>query len=117
LKERAMALRIKTSDPQGLLTRIKKVIDQGHVRTWAYDKDGDFTHTPQQFVRQAWLRPAIEPEELRLHIIRNTSIAPTRAIYGIYHGRFIEELLTHFFASFDPAWPTTSPMAGDDYPV
>jgi hypothetical protein len=113
-----MAIRIKASDPQALLDTIKRAIDRGHVRTWEYDAQGDFTHTPQQFKGQAWLRPSTAVAgELRFYIIRTQGITPTRAIYGIYHGRFIEVLLTHFFASFDPAWPTTSPVAGDSYPI
>jgi hypothetical protein len=110
-----MAIRIKTSNPKGLLVKIKKAIDDGHIRTWAYDKDGDLTHTPEQYKNKAWLRPSIEEGELVLHILGNKEASPTRAIYAIYHGRFLEELLTHFPGDFDPAWPTTKPVTGDVY--
>jgi hypothetical protein len=43
----SMALLFKTNTPQALLNDFKKKIDEGHVVTWSYDKDGDFTHTRQ----------------------------------------------------------------------
>jgi hypothetical protein len=43
-----MALLFKTNVPQALLNDFKK-IDEGHVVTWSCDRDGDFTHTPDQW--------------------------------------------------------------------
>jgi hypothetical protein len=39
-----MALNIQTSNPNDLLTKIKKAINDNVVVTWTYDADGDFTH-------------------------------------------------------------------------
>jgi len=33
-----------TDDADGLLTKIKKLIDRGHITTWSYNIGGDFTH-------------------------------------------------------------------------
>lgn len=52
-----MALSVKTDNPSGLLTSIRKAIDNKVVSTWSYDKDGDFSHTPDQWKNKAWLRP------------------------------------------------------------
>ncbi len=37
-----MALHFKTDDPKKLLSAYKKAIDDGHIKTWSYDQDGDF---------------------------------------------------------------------------
>ena len=47
-----MAIRVATSQPQAVLAAIKRAIEQRHVETWAYDKDGDFTHTPTQWANK-----------------------------------------------------------------
>jgi hypothetical protein len=112
-----MAVRIKTKQPAALLAAIRSAIDKGKIVTWSYDSDGDFTHTPQQFKGHAWLRPVVLEEELQLHILRNKTIQPTRGIYAVFHGRFLEELLSHFPTYFDPAWGTTNPTTDDNYPI
>jgi hypothetical protein len=43
-----MAIYFGTDDPDKLLFTFKKAIDEGHIATWSYDKDGDFTHTAAQ---------------------------------------------------------------------
>ncbi len=43
-----MALYLYTDRPKGLLADFKRKIDEGHVVTWAYDNDGDFSHTVDQ---------------------------------------------------------------------
>ena len=35
-----MAVTVNTPTPNGLLAAIKKGIDEGHIATWEYDKDG-----------------------------------------------------------------------------
>lgn len=96
-----MAIIIKTSDPSGLLKAIKKTIDEGKIETWSYDKDGDFTHTPEQWKLQAWLRPRVYAGELRFGILKPQGEQTLKSvIYGVYHGRFIEMLLTHFDTMF-----------------
>jgi hypothetical protein len=63
-----MALHFFTNNPHGLLSAFKKAIDDGRVVTWAYDKDGDFTHTAQQWKDLAWLRPSTVAGQLGLYV-------------------------------------------------
>lgn len=112
-----MAVRIKAKQPAALLKAIRNAIDKGEIVTWSYDSDGDFTHTPEQFRGKAWLRPIVLNDELQLLILRNKKIPPTRGIYAVFHGRFLEELLAHFPSYFDPAWGTTYPTDDEDYQI
>jgi hypothetical protein len=87
---------VSTSDPAGLLRRIKSRIDDKDIVTWAYDADGDFTHSADQWNLKAWLRPTIGTNRLSFGILRPGNTELTKLIYGIYHGRFGEMLLVHF---------------------
>ncbi|MET3232044.1 UNVERIFIED_ORG: hypothetical protein ABIC54_004247 [Burkholderia sp. 1263] len=91
-----MTIFAKTADPAALLKSIRKLIDEGKIETWAYDSDGDFYHTPTQWARKAWLRPQLATDGLKFNLIRRKDETLTKAVYGVYHGRFSEMLLTHF---------------------
>ena len=43
-----MAIRIETTNARALLLAVREAINKGHIGTWSYDSDGDFTHTPDQ---------------------------------------------------------------------
>jgi hypothetical protein len=64
-----MAVIVPTPQPKSLLSAIYKAIDDKKVDTWAYDKDGDFTHTPDQWRDQAWLRPVVQQGVLLFGLI------------------------------------------------
>ena len=98
-----MAIIVYTQKPQTLLDNIKKAIDNRTVDTWEYDKDGDFTHTPAQWKNKAWLRPSVSSGVLQFDLIWPKGSQQDKTIYGVYHGRFIEMLLTHFDAEFSSA--------------
>jgi len=87
---------IQSTDPNTLLRVIKQGIDDGKIDTWKYDEDGDFTHSVPQWKNQAWLRPTVQGGALELSLLGRTNTPTTDAVYGIYHGRFIEMVLTHF---------------------
>jgi hypothetical protein len=108
-----MAIRVSTSDPTSLLAAIKKAIDAKHVDTWSHDSDGDFTHTPSQWSRKAWLRPKIQPGTLVLNILGPKGVKLSKEIYGVYHGRFIEMLLAHFDDKFTVADASAALAVGD----
>ena len=109
-----MAITISTKTPKKLLAAYKKAIDDGHIRTWSYDSDGDFTHTADQWIRKAWLRPKIiEGTSLRLFILAPKETKLTSTIYAIYHGRFIESVLTHCDELFQSANASAMPEMGD----
>ena len=101
-----MAIRIATSQPQALLAAIKRAIEQRHVETWAYDKDGDFTHTPTQWANKCWLRPHLGVGTLTFTTLPPRGVALSKEIYAIYHGRFIEMMLAHFDSQFSDAEAT-----------
>ena len=92
----------KSNNPQQLLIALKEAIRKGHVTTWI-DVDGDFTHSPIQWVRKAYLRPSIHGSELRFAIIRPQNAKVSSEVYAVYHGRFIEMMLAHFDQQFSDA--------------
>lgn len=110
-----MAIIIRTSDPAGLLKKIKNAIDKNEVETWVYDSDGDFIHTPEQWKNKAWLRPKIYAGELRLGILKQKEVDLSKTVYGVYHGRFIEMVLTHFDDDFTNASATAIKTEPDNF--
>lgn len=72
--------------------------EQGGIDTWIMDNEGDFTHTPPQWREKAWLRRSESSEEYELifGIIGRKDMKMSKTIYAVYHGRFVEMLLTHF---------------------
>ena len=110
-----MAIIVKTTDPAKLLKDIKTAIDDEKIVTWSYDSDGDFTHTPDQWKYEAWLKPKIYSDELRFGILKNDKRDLSTVIYGVYHGRFIEMLLTHFDKSFTTVYATAHKTEPDNF--
>jgi hypothetical protein len=109
-----MALRFITSTPSKLLSAFKEAIDNGHVDTWKYDEQGDFTHTPSQWKNRAWMRPSIVTgEKLVFNILRPKGSTVPMDIYAVYHGRFIESMIAHCNSLFTDARATPSPETGD----
>jgi hypothetical protein len=109
-----MAIYFETKTPKKLLAAYKKAIDDGHVTTWSYDSDGDFTHTAEQWKNEAWLRPKIEEGTMLVfHILAPEASEMSSAVYAIYHGRFIESMLTHCDALFSVGRASAMPDEGD----
>jgi hypothetical protein len=109
-----MAIHFKTTEPKRLLATYKKAIDDGHIKTWSYDEDGDFTHTAEQWLRKAWLRPKIIPgQELIFYILAPRETRMSSEVYGIFHGRFIESMLVHCDRIFIDASASAMPESGD----
>lgn len=109
-----MAIYFSTSTPKKLLASFKQAIDEGKVLTWSYDKDGDFTHTAQQWKSLAWLRPKIkERESLVLNIIKPQNSKISSEVYAVYHGRFIESMLVHCDSLFKRATASSFPDEDD----
>jgi hypothetical protein len=110
-----MAINFTTKTPKKLLTAFKKAIDDGHVVTWDYDEDGDFTHTTEQWRKRAWLRPTVqEGTALILHIIKPRNAKVSSEVYAIYHGRFIEAMLRHCDELFEDGQATAMPKGKDN---
>ena len=109
-----MAIHFDTKTPKKLLAAYKKAVDDGHVKTWSYDKDGDFTHTAEQWSRKAWLRPKIqEGTALVFYILTPQDTSLSSIDYAVYHGRFIESVLNHCDKLFDQARASSMPEEGD----
>ncbi|MFR3216426.1 MAG: hypothetical protein ACLTWE_08050 [Dysgonomonas mossii] len=99
-------IEITTTKPETLLENIKKEIKENDIKTWGCDSDGDFTHTADQWDKAAWLRPQIKNQQPKLtfSIIfpkGKTNSAENEYTSGIYHGRFIQMLLNHFYELID----------------
>jgi len=108
-----MAVHITSAQPSYLLAAIKKAISEGKIETWSYDSDGDFTHTPPQWNKKAWLRPTVQSGALVLNILNPSGVNLSKEIYGVYHGRFVEMMLTHFDNQFVNASATAAVAVGD----
>lgn len=113
-KATEMAINFDTTNPSGLLAAFKKAIDDKKVVTWSYDKDGDFTHTPEQWRFKAWLRPSIFNGRLIMNFLGNPSETTTKVVYGVYHGRFIESMLSHCDTLFTAGSATAMPTNSDN---
>jgi hypothetical protein len=91
-----MPLTITTPDPRGLLQDIKRAIDAGSVRTWAYNTKGHFTHRAPQWKEQAWLKPILALGTLQFVIILPTKGEVIQGVESVYQGRFVSMLWKHF---------------------
>jgi hypothetical protein len=108
-----MAVRAYCNNPQQLLNEIKAAIRAGTVQTWLLDKDGDLTHSPEQWKNRAWFRPSFEGGILVFKILGQQSVAMTMEVYAVYHGRLIEMLLAHFDQKFTNAIATAQAVVGE----
>ena len=108
-----MAIYFYTADPAKLLAAIRTSIDEGKIKTWSYDSDGDFTHTAEQWKFKAWLRPQIKDGALRFVIFPPMATSLSKRIYGIYHGRFVESVLIHADVLFTRVETTALATEGD----
>lgn len=109
-----MAIYFETKTPKKLLAAYKKAVDDGHVETWSYDEDGDFTHNVDQWKKKAWLRPKVqEGQALAFYILAPKDAQLSSIEYAIYHGRFIESMLAHCDKLFKVGRATAMPEDGD----
>lgn len=108
-----MAVILFCDRPEELLSNIKAAVRDGTITTWQMDTDGDFTHVPEQWKNKAWLRPVVQNGQLIFNILGQKRQKMSVAVYAVYHGRFIEMLLTHFDKMFTQSSATARPTDGD----
>ena len=108
-----MAVKVICSDPTGLLAKIKSAIKEKKVETWIVDQDGDFSHSPDQWKWQAWLRPSVGQGLITFSILGRKDAKMSKVVYAVYHGRFAEMLLSHFDDQFTNVEATALPVVGD----
>jgi len=113
-----MAVIVKTDDPQKLLNLIKQQIDLKKIETWSYDNStGYFTHNPEQWKFKAWFWTRVYAQELRFGILAPKDVNLSVSVYGVYHGRFIEMLLSHFDKNFTEAYATAQKTDPDYFVI
>ena len=95
-----MAIYIDVKNPQRLLDALLENIENKRILTWCVDEDGDFTHV-SQWNNKAWMRPCVQKNKIAFGLIGRRDEHMTKSIYGVYHGRFAEMLLTHFDTIMD----------------
>ena len=108
-----MSIHLITATPRKLLTAFKKDIDMGHIVTWSYDNEEDFTHDVDQWRNRAWLKPIIKDDRLLLTILPPKDEKLDVEVYAIYHGRFIEAMLAHCDELFTQGRASAKPSDGD----
>lgn len=98
-----MAIRIKTNNPDLILKEIIYRIDASFIKTWKYDEDGDFTCTDEQWINRAWFRPHTFADEKQLifAIIGRNDVNLSMAEFSLYHGKFIEMLVSHLYGIYE----------------
>lgn len=98
-----MAIIIKTKNPNQLLQSLNDAIENREILTWMVDDDGDYTITRDQWQYHAWMKPYIKQEDgiLCFGIVQSRKFEMTKDLYGIYHGRFVATLLSHFDTLMD----------------
>jgi hypothetical protein len=107
-------LTFRTTKPQALLNAFNKCIDDGDVKTWEKDKDGDFTHKAAQWKNRGWLRPeVVAGTALKFTILFSSKETEKRLVYSYYHGHMLETFLNHLSASFTGAEATPNPSGND----
>ena len=74
-----VAVKLQSQSPKALLATLKKAIDDGKAPTWSYDSDGDFTHTPPQWQKKAWMRPTVSTSGLDVNIVKEKKLTNMRA--------------------------------------
>lgn len=116
-----MSLIVNTNnrDANLLLKSIYENMDMKRIHTWSYDADFDFIYLPDQWCLRAWFRPRLEllrqnNRQLIFGMISSRKYTLSKTLYGVYHGRFAEMLLTHFDDMFDNIEVTSLLVPGQD---
>jgi hypothetical protein len=68
---------------------------------------------PAQRKLKDWFRPGVKEGQLVFNILSPRGTQMSKPLYGLYHGRFIEMLLTHFDLKFRRATASALATTGD----
>ena len=82
-----------------LIEMINDAISHGRIKSWIVDSEGDYTRSDDSWKERAWMRylqDEDDPNHLWFVIVQPKDQSISKAVYGVYHGRFAEMLLTHF---------------------
>lgn len=97
-----MAIFIKVSNPQDLLNDIRRSIDNGYIKEWSCDGDGDFTSTKEGIQNEAWFHPYTSIDKfLVFGIVGRKNVNISKALFSIYHSLFVNTLLANYSSQLD----------------
>lgn len=93
-----MAIIVKTKvSPKKLIDKLNEKINRESIITWIVDEDGDYTHTPAQWMYRAWFKAREGGDQtIVFGLVESRKYTLTKELYAVYHGRFAEMLLAHF---------------------
>ena len=107
-----MAIIVKTTRPEVLLTKIKKAIDVFDVESFGYTVEGAFIHMTfdTQLALEAFITPQVLDGEAIVFAVRGLAREElSKRAYAIYASRFFEMLMTHFGCDFSTVDVTALP--------
>ena len=98
-----MAIKIRLNNPNEFIKEIKYQIEIKNIKDWMFDLDGDFTLDDEKWKNRAWFRPYVFKEEniIIFSIIGRNDVNLRIEEFSIYHSKFIEMLIFHFYSLFD----------------
>ncbi len=111
-----MAIFIKTRIKSNRFNpMVVEAIGNHDIVTWSIDKDGDYTIERSQWKYRSWFRAYIIDEDtIAYGIIQSMKFQMTNQLYGVYHGRFVATLLTHFSDQIKDISVTPDPISEID---
>lgn len=87
---------VRTKSTLAMLKHIRESIHDGSIETWIEDREGDFTHNTMQWRNRAWFHAVrYNGDRIEFRIVCTRQRPINRVEYAVYHGRFVEMLLTH----------------------
>lgn len=89
-----MAILIRTNHAQSIVYRLKEQINNNLNMAWAYDEEGDFMYKDGKLA--AWMRPVVGTNRLDFYVVGRKDTEISVQEYAVFHGRFVEMLLTYF---------------------
>lgn len=104
-------IKVETTDPAGLIKKIDAGIEKGDIETWkrqVHEGVKYYTHSPVQWNQKGYLRPESVKGQLLLYFVWPKESDKSKAVSGVYHGRFSEMLCSHFpdlFSSIETSIP------------
>ena len=97
-----MAIFIKVSNPQDLLSDIKRSINEGYIKEWSCDRDGDLTSTKEEIQNEAWFHPYTSIDNFLVSgIVGRKNVNISKALFSIYHSLFVNTLLANYSSQLD----------------
>ena len=97
-----MAIFIKVSNPSSFLKDIRTSIDNGGIKEWIYDDDGDITSTDEKLKNEAWFHPYMPFDNILVFgIVGRKNVMMSMSLYSVYHSEFIKTLLLNYGSQLD----------------